>query len=218
MLVDKTFFEKISVYPRINSWKFSNCDGSTCLDALCTKDKHIKKNIAANMESLAHSASKQVELYGTAKTHKFNNIQEMNKEKLKFRAIIDQTGTYSYNTAQVISQYLKPLCKNEFKINDTQSFAVDIKNIQPLQEDEEDVSYDVESLFTNIPINETIDYILDQIYNKKKLKAICSKLIFIRLLLKLVTEVTFTINNNFFKQTDGCTMGGPLSVILVTFS
>ena len=98
-------------------------------------------------------------LYGTAKTHKFNNIQEINKEKLKFLPIIDLTGTYSYNTAQVISQYLKPLCKNEFKINDTQSFAVDIKNIQPLQEDEEDVSYDVESLFTNIPINETIDYI-----------------------------------------------------------
>ena len=53
------------------------------------------------------------------------------------------------------------------------------------------------------------------IYNKKKLKPICSKLIFKRLLLKLATEVTFTINNNFFKQTDGCTMGGPLSV---TFS
>ena len=73
----------------------------------------------------------------------------------------------------------------------------------------------MESLFTNIPINETIDYILDQIYNKKKLKPIYPKLIFKRLLLKLATEVTFTINNNFFKQTDGWTMGGPLSV---TFS
>ena len=26
-------------------------------------------------------------------------------------------------------------------------------------------------------------------------------------------KVTFTINNNFYKQTDGCKMGGPLSVI-----
>ena len=147
-------------------------------------------------------SNQPAKLYGTAKTHKFNNIQEINKEKLKFGPIIDQTGTYSYNAAQVISQYLKPLCKNEFTINDT----------QPLQEDEEDVSYGVESLFTNIPINETIDYILDQIYNKKKLKPICPKLIFKRLLLKLATEVTFTINNNFFKQTDGCAMLGPLSV------
>ena len=37
-------------------------------------------------------------LYGT---HKFNNIHEINKEKLKFRPVIDQTGTYSYNAAQV---------------------------------------------------------------------------------------------------------------------
>ena len=73
----------------------------------------------------------------------------------------------------------------------------------------------MESLFTNIPINETIDYILDQIYNKKKLKLVCRKLIFKRLLLKLATEVTFIINNKFFKQIDGCAMGGPLSV---TFS
>ena len=60
----------------------------------------------------------------------------------------------------------------------TQSFSTDIKNIPPLQEDEEDVCYYMESLSTNIPINETIDYVLDQIYNKKKLKPICSKLIF----------------------------------------
>ena len=58
----------------------------------------------------------------------------------------------------------------------------------------------MESHFTNIPRNETIDYILDQMYNKKKLKPICPKLIFKRLLLKLATELTFTINNNFFKQ------------------
>ena len=81
------------------------------------------------------------------------------------------------------------------------SFSADIKNIPPLQEDEEDVSYDMESLFSNIPINETIDYILDQIYNEKKLKPVCLKLIFKRLLLKLATEVTFTINI-FFKQMD----------------
>ena len=112
-----------------------------------------------------------------------------------------------------MSQYLKLLCKNEFTIYDTQSFSADIKNIPPLQEDE-DVSYDVESLFTNIPINERIDYILHQIYNKKKLKPICPNLIFKYLLLKLATEVTLTINNNCFKQTDGCAMEGLLSVTI----
>ena len=70
----------------------------------------------------------------------------------------------------------------------------------------------MEPLSANIPIHETIDDSLDQIYNKKKLKPICSKLIFIRFLLKLATEVTFTINNNFYKQTNRCTIWGRLSI------
>ena len=90
-----------------------------------------------------------------------------------------------------------------------------LSSIPPLQDDEEDVSYDVESLFTNIPIQETINYIIEQIYVHKKLTPICSKLIFRRLLIKLATECTFKFNNRFLKQVDGCTMGGPLSV---TFS
>ena len=39
-----------------------------------------------------------------------------------------------------------------------------LSSIPPLQEDEEDVSFAVESLFTNIPTQETINYIIEQIY------------------------------------------------------
>ena len=40
-------------------------------------------------------------------------------------------------------------------------------------------------------------------------------MIFKRLLLKLLRESTYIFQSQFYKQTDGCTMGGPL---LVTFS
>ena len=160
-------------------------------------------------------SNEPAKMYGTAKTHKFDRTDNIEITKLKFCPIIDQTGTYTYKAAKVISQYLKPLCDSEYTIKDTLSFANVIKELPPLKEDEEDVSYDIESLFTNIPINDTIDYILDQIYVQHKLKPICNKLIFKRLLIKLSAEVTFTFNSKFCKQTDGCTMGGPLSV---TFS
>ena len=71
----------------------------------------------------------------------------------------------------------------------------------------------MKSLFTNVPIQETIDYILDEIYVKNKLPKICSKLMFKRLLLKLTTENTFMFTSSFYKQIDGYTIGGPLSVI-----
>ena len=84
-----------------------------------------------------------------------------------------------------------------------------LKQQELLLPDEEYLSYDVESLFTNVPVHETIDYILQEIYVKEKLPKICSKLIMKRLLLKLTTENTFMLNSN----AACCTMGGPLSVI-----
>ena len=43
-----------------------------------------------------------------------------------------------------------------------------LKDQEPLNPNEEYVSYDVESLFTNIPVDETINYIINEIYQKKR--------------------------------------------------
>ena len=60
------------------------------------------------------------------------------------------------------------------------------------REDYEDVSYDVESLYTNIPVKETIDYILHKIYVDKSIKLFCKKSIFKKLLVKLPKECVFS--------------------------
>ena len=62
-----------------------------------------------------------------------------------------------------------------------------LKQQDPLLPDEEYVSHEVESLFTNVPVHDTIDYILQEIYVKEKLPIKCSKLIMKCLLLKLAT-------------------------------
>ena len=88
-----------------------------------------------------------------------------------------------------------------------------LKQQDPLLRDEEYVSYNVESLFANVPVHETIDYILHEIYVKEGLPIICSKLIMKLLLLKLTTEEnTFMFISNFYKRIGGCTMGGLLSI------
>ena len=114
----------------------------------------------------------------------------------------------------MIGDYLKPLIsRNDYIIKNTQDFAKMLKVQPPLAEDEEYVSYDVVSLFTSIPIHDTIDYIIKKIYVEKKLTNTGTKLIFKRLLLTLVTKITFMFQNQFYKQIDVCTMGGSLSVI-----
>ena len=58
------------------------------------------------------SSKHPAQLYGTAKTHKFDNINYVTVDSFKFRLKISQTRTYLYRTAQVISEYLKPLYEN----------------------------------------------------------------------------------------------------------
>ena len=89
-----------------------------------------------------------------------------------------------------------------------------MKKQTPLSLDEEYVSYDVESLFTNILVDETIFCIINEICKKNKLPQRCSKIIFKILLYKLTTEVSFQFNYNLLKQTNGSSMRYPLSVIL----
>ena len=160
------------------------------------------------------TSNQPARLYGIAKTHKFSLPDIITTEKLKFRPIIAQTGTYTYNASQVIAEYLKPLVdENPYIRRNTQDFPSILKAEPALQTNEEYVSYDVELLFTIIPVRYTINYILTEIYDQHKLKPMCSKPIFKRLLMKLTTESTFIFNIKYFKQTDGCTMGGPLSVV-----
>ena len=117
----------------------------------------------------------------TSKTHKFENINEINIDKLKSRPIIYQTGTCFYKAGKVIVKYLKPLTKNEFVITNTQQLQSMLNKV-PLSEEKEDISYDVESLFTKTPIKEVIDFICDEIYHCKSLKPICKQSIFKKLL------------------------------------
>ena len=118
------------------------------------------------------TSSQPARLFATRKTHKFIDIKQLNINKL--HPIIDQTGTHLYDCSKVISQYLQPLAINEYTISDSLSFP-DILRENLLDSNEEYVSYDVDSLFTSIPLGETIDFIVDEIYIGKKLEPFCKK-------------------------------------------
>ena len=60
-------------------------------------------------EQMLPTSNQPGQWYGTAKTHKFAPQNSITSEKLKFQPIIAQTGTHTYNAAQVIAEYLKLL-------------------------------------------------------------------------------------------------------------
>ena len=76
-------------------------------------------------------------------------------------------------------------------------------------------SLDVDTLFTNTPLDESIDIYLKKVFKASDtlVKGI-SKNDFQDLLNLATKESCFTFNNNFYIQVDGVAMGSPLGPIL----
>ena len=75
------------------------------------------------------------------------------------------------------------------------------------------VSFDVESLFTNIPLEESIDLAIHYIVEgNTDLKLRKSNLK--QLFLFATAQIHISFNGNFYDQIDGVAMGSPLATVL----
>ena len=87
-------------------------------------------------DKMTPKSNQPARLSATAKSHKFNNLDNIAVEKLKFRPTADQTGTATYDATKVIGEYFKPLAFNENKTNDCLKFPDMIKALPLLQKNE----------------------------------------------------------------------------------
>ena len=131
--------------------------------------------------------------------------------------ILYATATYNYALAKWLDEKLKPLSINSYTINDTFSFA---KEVQELVSSESDilVSYDATSLFTNVPLDYTMDLLVDKAFSNNWFCTTYDLNISqqdLDVLLKLATkDQLFQFNNKLYQQTDGVAMGSPLGPLL----
>ena len=76
------------------------------------------------------------------------------------------------------------------------------------------VSFDVESLFTNVPLKKTIEIILNRVYSEKEISTTLSKRSLKKLLLDACTKTAFSFNKKLYEQIDGVSMGSPLGPLM----
>ena len=81
----------------------------------------------------------------------------------KLRPIISSLGIFNYNLAHFLFDLLSPLSPNDYSCKDTLSFVSQIKNANLSRKFI--VSFDVTSLLTIIPLQETIDIAINLIFN-----------------------------------------------------
>ena len=100
---------------------------------------------------------------------------------------------------------------SEYSCKDTFSFVSRLKDANLANNFF--VSYDVTSLFTNIPLQETINIAVDLIINNKPNLNI-TKLELKKLFLFATSQTHFLFNGNCYNQADGVSMGSPLAPVL----
>ena len=153
------------------------------------------------------SGSAPARIYGTPKMHKFSSSHSFPQ----LRLIVSSIGTFNYNFARFLCDLLSPLVPNDYSCKDTFSFVPQIKNSKLSKKFL--VSYDVTSLFSNIPLQETIAIAINLIFNhnpnlnitKKELK---------KLFLFATSQTHFIFNSKFCNQIGGVAMGSPLAPVL----
>ena len=77
-------------------------------------------------------------------------------------------------------------------------------------------SFDVKLPFTNIPLQETIDFCVQKLFEDKNYIDGLSKDSFHEMLTVTMTESFILFDNKYYKQQDGVAMGSPLGPTFVT--
>ena len=87
-----------------------------------------------------------------------------------------------------------------------------IRNV-PIEDDKIIVSFDFTSLYTNIPVIDTLNIIKDYVNNDDQFsrKTAIPQDKFLDLFKLVLTTTWYTFNSQVCQQTDGVAMGGPAS-------
>ena len=147
-------------------------------------------------------------LYGLCKVHKSVPTGDTCPP---FRPILSAIGTVSYNLAKFLVPILEPLTTNRYVCKDSFSFAADVRDQNP---DLFMASFDVDSLFTNIPLDETIEICVKKLYGRKRKFKGFNKSEFRSLLQFAVKDNLIMFNGKYYIQIDGVAMGSPLGPTL----
>ena len=111
---------------------------------------------------------------------------------------------------------MQPLTFNDYYLKDPLDAVKRIRSIQPqsFDEDYRFVSFDVQSLFTNVTVKKAINIILDKVHNNKLINTDLKKTTMKKLLLDSSTKTAFSFDNILYEQYDGVSMGTSLEPVL----
>ena len=157
-----------------------------------------------HQKGLMPCGSQPGKLYGLCKLHKQN---------FPMRPVVSMVNTPEYELSKYLDNFIKPCIPQRHNLKSTQEFLEKI-NAFSLKGDELMVSYDVVSLFTNVPLEETIDIILNYVYAPGSPITPPFERVVFRKMLLICSQSYFMYKDVLYQQINGVSMGGPLAPTL----
>ena len=171
------------------------------------KNLRDKKEISIEQyKDFSPSGSRPGILYGLAKVHKI-----VTDDLPSFRPILSAIGTSTYKLAKFLVPVLEHLTTNEYTIKDSFTFA---EELQSFDSKLVMASFDIESLFANISLQETIDLCVESLFRDRTHVDNLSNDSFRELLTRTMSESLVLFDQEFYKQHDGVAMDSPLGSTL----
>ena len=90
-------------------------------------------------------------------------LPKVHKDGVPVRPILAAYNTPSYNLAKFLTGFIQPLTKNQYTLENSYDFRKVLEGTS-FPKSAFLVSFDIVSLFTNIPIKETVNIVTDSLY------------------------------------------------------
>ena len=130
------------------------------------------------------------------------------------RPILAAYNTASYGISKFIILLIEKLCINGYTIENSNDFVAQLKHV-PINPGTCMISFDASSLYTNVPVSETLDIVLKNLFvDEDVLYLGYSRKLFFEMLNLAVCNTYFFFNKILYKQKDGLAMGNPLAPTL----
>ena len=199
ILLDNTKFRKLKVHKNNPLRNILNKEVEV---RNAIKDLYAKNKITKGVfHKLWLTWSQPGILYGLSKVHKPVELYP------KVRPILSAVGTPTHSLAKFLVPFFSKINKNEYTVKDSFQFS---KEIVELDSRLYMCSLDVESLFTNLPLDETINICCNNVFRSSALVNGLDKVDFRKLLNIATKDAFFTFNGEYYEQIDGVAMGSPL--------
>ena len=148
---------------------------------------------------------------------RFYGLPKIHKASIPVRPIVSYSGSPLFNLSKYIANILKPYTQTQqTTLQELYKEFSEFVRTHTIEEDKIMVSFDVETLYTNVPIDDAMAIIKELLESDETLPdwtPLSPKNV--PDLLELLLRTTFFIfNGTHYQQTEGVAMGGPPSSIV----